>query len=56
MKLTGWMTYGVTFFSTIFQSYGDDGRMIMKRRVSLRSNDVETTALMLRAASGAISL
>ena len=26
----GWMTYNFTSFSTAFQSYQDDGRMIMK--------------------------
>ena len=29
-SLDGWMTCDFTSFSTVFQSYQDDGRMIMK--------------------------
>ena len=29
-KADGWMNGDVTFFSTIFMSYQDDGRVIMK--------------------------
>ena len=29
-KMDGWMTCEFTSFSTVFQSYQDDGRMIMK--------------------------
>ena len=29
-EMDGWMTYDFTFFSTVFQSYQDDGMMIMK--------------------------
>ena len=31
--MDGWMTYDFTSFSIVFQSYQDDGRMIMKRCV-----------------------
>ena len=33
----GWMTYDFTFFSTVFQSYQDDGRLIMKSCVQWSS-------------------
>ena len=29
----GWVTYDFTSFSTVVQSYQDDGRMIMKKNV-----------------------
>ena len=37
----GWMTYDFMSFSTVFQSYQDDGRLIMKGCVQCR-NDVVT--------------
>ena len=33
LSLTGWMPCDFTSFSTVFQSYQDDGRMIMKGSV-----------------------
>ena len=30
VRMAEWTTYDFTFFSTVFQSYQDDGRMIMK--------------------------
>ena len=30
LGMDGWMTCDFTFFSTVFQSYQDDGRLIMK--------------------------
>ena len=37
----GWMTYDFMSFSKVFQSYQDDGRLIMKGCVQCR-NDVVT--------------
>ena len=28
--MDGWMTYDFIFFSTVFQSYQDKGRLVMK--------------------------
>ena len=36
-RMDGWMTCDFTSFSTVFQSYQDDGRMIMKRCVQWSS-------------------
>ena len=40
----GWMTCDFTFFSTVFQSYQDDGRMIIKCSVQWNPMCVGTRA------------
>ena len=37
LKMDGWMTSNFTSFSAVFQSYEDDGRLIMKGCVQWNS-------------------
>ena len=40
-RLDGWMTWDFSSFSTVFQSYQDDGRMIMKGSVQWNPFTIE---------------
>ena len=49
--MAGWITCNFTFFSTVFQSYQDDGRVIMKDCVQWNPDceDFQIQGVLLQA-------